>query len=243
MIAQQNGSTKKARVSLTMIVRNEEHNLPRCLESVRDLFDEIVVVDTGSTDRTKEIARGFGARIVDFAWIDDFSAARNVALDHATGDYAFWLDADDVIEPAPREKLETLLKRLRPNSKDAYVLRCVCDRSDGGQLVVDHPRLFPLRDGIRWERRIHEVINAALDRAGIITKWTDIIVRHSGYADPVIREQKRQRNLILLHRDLAEHPNDPFIYYYPAVSRFYCTNSIQMIIEGGESTCLNRSDV
>ena len=67
-------SKGKATVSLTMIVRNEEHNLPRCLESVRGLFDEIVVVDTGSTDRTKEIAAGFGARVVDFAWIDDLGS-------------------------------------------------------------------------------------------------------------------------------------------------------------------------
>ena len=214
MIAQRNDSTKKAKVSLTMIVRNEERNLPVCLESVRGLFDEIVVVDTGSTDRTKDIAAWFGARVVDFAWIDDFAAARNVALDHATGDYALSLDADDVIELPEREKLETLLKQLRPDGNEAYVLRCVCETSTGGQLVVDQPRLFPRRDGIRWERRIHEVINTALDRAGIATKWTDIVVRHSGYANPVIHEQKRQRNLILLQRELAERPNDPFVYYY-----------------------------
>jgi glycosyltransferase involved in cell wall biosynthesis len=204
----------KAKVSLTMIVRNEEQNLPRCLESVRGLFDEIVVVDTGSTDRTKEIAAGFGARLVDFAWIDDFAAARNVALGHATGSYAFWLDADDVIEPPERQKLEALLRTLRPHGNDAYVVRCVCDTSDGGQLVVDQPRLFPRREGIRWERRIHEVINAALDRAGIKTIWTDIAVRHTGYADPVIHEQKRQRNLIPLYRELAERPDDLFVYYY-----------------------------
>ena len=88
-----------------MIVRDEEENLPHCLESVRGIFDEIVVVDTGSIDRTREIAREFGAQVFDFAWIDDFAAARNAALAHATGDYAFWLDADDVVEPAEREKL------------------------------------------------------------------------------------------------------------------------------------------
>jgi len=207
-------SSRKAKVSLTMIVRNEEHNLPRCLESVRGLFDEIVVVDTGSTDRTKEIALGFGARIVDFAWVDDFAAARNVALDHATGDYVFWLDADDVIEPPEREKLKKLLKSLRAESNDAYALRCICDTSTGGQVVADQTRLFPRRDGIRWARRIHEDITVALDRAGIVTKWTDIMVLHSGYADPVIHEQKRQRDLILLNRDLTEHPNDPYVYYY-----------------------------
>ena len=108
---------RSARVSLTMIVRDEESNLPHCLESVRGIFDEIVVVDTGSVDRTREIARGFGAQVFEFAWVDDFAAARNVALSHATGDYAFWLDADDVVDPPEREKLRALLDGLVcPNS-------------------------------------------------------------------------------------------------------------------------------
>jgi glycosyltransferase involved in cell wall biosynthesis len=205
---------RAAKVSLTMIVRNEEKNLPRCLESVRGVFDEIVVVDTGSTDRTKEIARDFGARITDFVWIDDFSAARNAALDHATGDYALWLDADDVIEPAERQKLKRLVATLRPGKKEAYVLRCVCNTSTGGTIAVDHPRLFPLLPGVRWERRVHEVINPALERAGVSMAWTDIVIRHTGYVDEVVHERKRQRNLLLLQKELAERPDDPFIYYY-----------------------------
>ena len=100
----------QAKVSLTMIVRDEEQTLPLCLESVRGLFDEIIVVDTGSKDRTKEIALGFGARVIDFAWIDDFAAARNVSLANATGDYVLWLDADDVIEPKQKDKLAKSVK-------------------------------------------------------------------------------------------------------------------------------------
>jgi glycosyltransferase involved in cell wall biosynthesis len=197
-----------------MIVRDEERNLPTCLESVGGLFDEIIIVDTGSKDRTKEVAAGFGARVSDFAWIDDFAAARNAALDQASGDYAFWLDADDVIEPPSRETLKALLGSLRPDQQEAYVLRCVCDTPGGGQIVVDQPRLFPLRAGIRWERRIHEVINPALDRAGIGMTWTEIVIRHRGYADPAVHERKRQRNQVLLQRELAERPDDPFVYYY-----------------------------
>jgi cellulose synthase/poly-beta-1,6-N-acetylglucosamine synthase-like glycosyltransferase len=109
-------SADRARVSLTMIVRDEEENLPHGLGSVHGLFDEIVVVDTGSKDRTIEIARSFGARVFHFTWVDDFAAALNVALQQATGDYAFWLDADDVLEPAERVKLEALLARLRGSS-------------------------------------------------------------------------------------------------------------------------------
>ena len=101
-----------------MIVKNEQENLPTCLASVEGIFDEIVVVDTGSSDRTKEIAREFGAKVFDFEWIDHFAAARNEALSHATGDYAFWLDADDVIERAEREKLVALLAGLTRPSKN-----------------------------------------------------------------------------------------------------------------------------
>jgi glycosyltransferase involved in cell wall biosynthesis len=84
-----------------------------CLVSVRGVFDEIVVVDTGSTDRTVEIARSFGANVFLFVGDDDFAAARNEAPAHATGDYVFWLDADDVVEPDKREKLWALLGRLK----------------------------------------------------------------------------------------------------------------------------------
>ena len=206
----------KAKVSLTMIViRNEESRIYRVsLESVHGLFNEIVVVDTGSTDRTKKIAAEFGALVFDFTWIDDFAVARNAALDHTTGDYAFWLDADDVIEPQERKKLEKLFKQLGKDRKHAYVLRCFCNTASGGQIAVDHPRLFPLLPGIRWERRVHEVINPALDQAGIPMIWTDIGIRHMGYVDEAVHERKRQRNHILLQRELAERPDDPFIYYY-----------------------------
>ena len=103
-----------------MIVRDEESNLPHCLESVRGLFDEIVIVDTGSRDRTVEIARAFGAQVFDFIWVDDFAAARNAALAHATGDYAFWLDADDVIDPPNEQNSKSCWRELRPASWDRH---------------------------------------------------------------------------------------------------------------------------
>src|SRR5271165_1242506 len=142
-------SQDRPKVSLTMIVRNEGANLPACLSSAADLFDEIIVVDTGSTDRTRDIARDFGARVFDFVWVNDFAAARNAALARAKGDYAFWLDADDVLDPTQRAKLRVLLDGLRAGDQAAYVVRCSCDpgpNGDGGQTVVDHIRLFPVRE-------------------------------------------------------------------------------------------------
>src|SRR6266851_2612609 len=107
-----------------MIVRDEENNIPHALESARGLFDEIIVVDTGSTDRTIEIARSFGARVFDFVWVDHFAAARNAALARATGDYAFWLDADDLVDPPERKKLTALFDRLKASDQTAFVVRC-----------------------------------------------------------------------------------------------------------------------
>src|SRR5262249_4444762 len=157
---------------------------------------EIVVVDTGSMDRTVELAREFGARVFDFVWVDDFGAARNAALARARGDFAFWLDADDVVDPPERVKLRAWLDRLRPGEEAAYVVRCACDPGadgSGGQTVVDHIRLFPLREEIRWTYRVHEQILPALKRAQVPVRWTDLVVRHTGYTDPVVRARKLER--------------------------------------------------
>src|SRR5437667_7943437 len=89
------GGTMSNSLSLTMIVRNEEATLAACLSSAADLVDEIVVVDTGSTDGTKEVAARFGARVFDFPWRDDFAAARNESLSHARGNWILWLDGDE----------------------------------------------------------------------------------------------------------------------------------------------------
>ena len=170
-----------------------------CLESVRGLLDEIVVVDTGSKDRTVEIARSFGAKVFEFVWVDDFAAAHNAALARATGDYAFWLDADDVIDPPEREKLRVLLGQLRDGgAEQAFVVRCACDPSPdgtGGETVVDHIRLFPLRDDVRWTYRVHEQILPALRRANVPVQWTEITVRHTGYGDLArARQEARPRH-------------------------------------------------
>ncbi|QEH32069.1 SPBc2 prophage-derived glycosyltransferase SunS [Aquisphaera giovannonii] len=208
----------KAQVSLTMIVRDEEDNLPQCLGSVAGLFDEVVVVDTGSRDRTTEIARGFGARVFDFVWVDDFAAARNAALARARGDYAFWLDADDVVEPQERAKLERLLASLPADEagQAAYVVRCACDPEPdgrGGNTVVDHIRLFPVREGVRWTYAVHEQILPALRRAGVPVRWSDVTVRHTGYSDPALRGRKLERDARILEADLAERPGDPFVLF------------------------------
>ncbi len=166
-----------------------------------------MVVDTGSTNRTREIAREFRAQVFDFVWANDFAAARNAA--RAKGEYAFWLDADDVLDPPQRVKLQTLLDGLRPGDEAAHVVRCSCDpgpNGDGGQKLVDHIRLFPMREGVRWTYAVHEQILSALRRANVPVRWTDLTVRHTGYTDPALRERKLQRDCKILEAKLAERP-------------------------------------
>ena len=102
------------RISLCMIVKNEEKVLDRCLASIFDLMDEIIIVDTGSTDRTKEIAGKYTGRIYDFAWCDDFSKARNFAFEKAACDYIYSADADEVLDEENHEKFRLLKENLMP---------------------------------------------------------------------------------------------------------------------------------
>jgi len=208
---------RRARVSLTMIVRDEEHNLPACLDRVRGLFDEVVVADTGSADRTREVAAAHGARVVDAPWADSFAAARNAALAAATGDFAFWLDADDRVGPASRAELAALFAALDPAAPAAYVVKCRCvpDRPGGPATVVDHVRLFPVRPDVRWDFRVHEQVLPALRAAGVPVRWAAAAaaVEHVGYVDPAVRRRKLGRDLRLLELELAERPGHPFTLF------------------------------
>ena len=105
-------------ISLCLMVRNEEDSLPGCLQSAADLVDETIVVDTGSTDRTKEVAASFAAKVFDFPWIDDFAAARNECIRHATGEWIFWMDADERMDEVNREKLRGLFESIKPRQEE-----------------------------------------------------------------------------------------------------------------------------
>jgi GT2 family glycosyltransferase/predicted Zn-dependent protease len=204
----------RPRVSLCLIVKNEEDNLPACLASAAGLFDEVIVVDTGSTDRTREVAIGLGARVFDFAWVDDFAAARNESLRHATGDWVFWLDADDRLDEANREKLRALFARLGDEDA-AYVMKCLCLPEPGGTTAtaVDHVRLFRNRPDLRWEYRVHEQILGAVRRSGGTVRWSDVVIRHTGYQDAALRRRKLERDLRLLRLQDADRPDDPFTLF------------------------------
>ncbi|HEX7378432.1 MAG TPA: glycosyltransferase [Pirellulales bacterium] len=202
-------------ISLTMIVRNEEADLPACLESAADLVEDIVVVDTGSTDATKTVARRFGARLIDFPWRDDFAAARNEALKHATGDWVFWLDADDRLDEDNRTRFRALARRLT-DELAVWLFQCVnVSAGEGGAATsLEQGRLFRRDPRVWWQYRVHEQIVPAIERLGGVTHRGDVVVRHVGYTDPATRRAKLQRDLRLLTLDDAERPNDPLTLFH-----------------------------
>jgi tetratricopeptide (TPR) repeat protein len=206
--------TVPRRVSLTMIVKNEEANLPACLASVADLVDDIVIADTGSTDRTKEVAARYGARVFDFPWCDSFAAARNEALRHATGDWVLWLDADDRLDDEARRRLRDLFAGLGEEmAAYAMKVRSVLNGAGSAARLLDQVRLFPRRPQVRWRYRVHEQILPAVRRLGGEIRWADVVIQHTGYQDAATRRGKLERNLRLLRLDHDDHAEDAFILF------------------------------
>jgi glycosyltransferase involved in cell wall biosynthesis len=185
-------------VSVALIVKNEARSLARCLDSVAGAVDEIVVVDTGSTDDTKEIARRYTARVFDFEWRQDFSAARQFAIDQATSDWVFWIDADDVVQQA--EEIRPLLEAA-PADVAGFYWRYEYDRDLWGNAVCEFWRERCVRnDGtFRWEGRVHEVL--AQQRPCKLVQSSAIVVRH--HRDRELITKKIQRNLEILEWEYA----------------------------------------
>lgn len=188
-----------------MIVRNEQATLRRCLDSVRGLADEIIVVDTGSTDESPTIVRECGATVITAPWEDDFSRARNRALELARGKWILVLDADEYLLPQDRDALMALLHRRGSRAADCAFNLVNKSSRDGGQtgLTGHIVRLFPNRPDIRYHWPIHEQVVTSLQRAGVPVVNTDIVIIHTGYSDPSTNRQKQQRNRAILERQIA----------------------------------------
>lgn len=163
-------------LSLCMIVRDEESRLGRCLESVRDTVDEIVILDTGSADGTKAIARRYTDRVYDYAWKDDFADARNTSFSYASKPFILWLDADDVLDPGEAEKLLALKARL-DDGVDAVMLPYAYAYGPDGRpsLVFERERIVRRAAGFAFSGVVHEAM-----AVGGNVLHEDIVVRHTG---------------------------------------------------------------
>jgi GT2 family glycosyltransferase/tetratricopeptide (TPR) repeat protein len=198
------------RLSVCLIVKNEEQFIGQCLESIRDLAEQIVVVDTGSTDWTRDIAQRFGAEVHAFEWRDDFSAARNFALEKATGDWVLVLDADEELPPDERAKLAAL---LRDDAALAWRLRLI-NRGHEDDGISYVPRLFRNAPGLFYVGRVHEQVFSSVEvrRAewGLENKLGDATLLHHGYTQEMTAgRDKIARNLRLLRLAVEELPGDP----------------------------------
>ncbi len=208
------------RVSLCMIVKNEEANLANCLRSVGDFPAEIIVVDTGSTDRTVEIAESFGAKVFHFDWIDDFAAARNESLRHATGDWIFWLDADDRVPP---RSLVQLKQAVASGRADAFRCRMVSPLNGDTPAVnvALYTLLFRNYRGVQFEGAIHETPTDSAVRQGLTLANTNITIEHHGYTgDAAQLRQKAERNARILRRCVAAEPDSLKWRYHLGVSLY-----------------------
>ena len=198
-----------------MIVKNEAKTLPRCLESVRGVVDEIVVVDTGSTDDTVAVAERLGARVFQHAWTDDFAAARNAAVSHARGEWILVLDADETLAREARRKLRGLIQDDRFQAFLMNIRSPLKDTRGQSAVINAWPRLFRNRPEIRYEGRVHEQISPSIARMGGTVAATDLVIDHRGYHQDFTDQQAKQaRNLALLRQQVAEHPEDPMVLFH-----------------------------
>ncbi|WP_144701966.1 tetratricopeptide repeat-containing glycosyltransferase family 2 protein [Fictibacillus phosphorivorans] len=200
--------TKKT-VSLCMIVKNEETHLSRCLDSVCDIVDEIIIVDTGSSDGTLSIAEQYGAVVVPYVWNHHFAEARNVGLKLATSDFVLVLDADEELDRGSVAPLQEIIQS--GNGSAYYVeLKNFIGSYHPHQYYKDTScRLFRNVKGYSFSGRIHEDIAPSILKSGDVIQTIPIVLNHYGYLNQTLQDKnKSERNLQLVELALKENPSD-----------------------------------
>jgi glycosyltransferase involved in cell wall biosynthesis len=210
-----------------MIVKNEEKYLARCLASLKPVVDEIIIVDTGSTDATRDIAEVFGAKVFDYEWNDDFAAARNHSLEKASGDWILVMDADEVVATQDHEKILKLLRKSKSNRLAFMVMtrnytnqynivgwepnikQYPKEEAGAGWIPSEKVRLFPNNRAIRFEYPVHEVIGPSLAMNNIQIKSCRFHVHHYGKLDEDNERQKDEQYYKIGMEKLSLSQNDP----------------------------------
>jgi len=205
------------RLSQTMIVKNEEKNIESALSWGKDIASEQIVVDTGSVDDTVKKAEAMGAKVVYFQWIDDFSAAKNFAIEQCIGDWILILDADEFFVPEDVAKLRKIIEIADKNGY-AAIKSSLTSINIHGDIIskTTQVRIIKNLKQLRYKRRIHEILTYP-GSLNVYDATKELNIIHTGYADEIVKEKhasKRNRNLLL--KELSEHPKDSEILGYLA---------------------------
>lgn len=200
-------------LSICMIVKNEEENIGRCLDSIKEISDEIIIVDTGSTDRTIEICKSYCAKIIQYKWNNDFSEARNISIDYATKDYILFLDADEEI---PKEDLIKIKNLLSSNNlSEGYFLRLVniIKETNVGDYVVF--RLFKNNKNYRFKGKVHEQVANSIQEYNKCNciKTLDVRIFHYGYDPNTTDIQSKYKRNISILKNYEDEERDAYYYY------------------------------
>ena len=206
-------------LSLCMIVKNEEKMLADCLESVKNVVDEIIIVDTGSTDKTLEIANKYGAKIYYFDWIDDFSEARNESIKHSTSQWILYLDADERLTPESQNAIRMLINTANEEVGAYYIVIESDHRQLDGSAEKHkgaYPRLFRNLGypNIKFMGRVHEQISPAITAMKKLTLPSDLVIEHLGYNLPEEEMTKKvNRNYKLLLEHVKDEPTNGYAWF------------------------------
>jgi glycosyltransferase involved in cell wall biosynthesis len=204
------------RISLCLIAKNESRYLDGCLESVKGIVNEIVLVDTGSSDDTVAIAERHGARIFHSPWKNDFAAARNESISHATGDWILVLDADERITEDTRELLREVCYNVKPIGYGLVIDNLLGNDADNPTEIQTAVvmRLFRNLPDMCYEGAIHEQIIPAAKRSGMPQFECTVRIRHLGYLNkPFVERDKTQRNLEILLKQVQDEPDNSYVYF------------------------------
>tara|TARA_Y100000310_G_C20693855_1_gene824116 strand:+ start:1599 stop:2573 length:975 start_codon:yes stop_codon:yes gene_type:complete len=234
-----------------MITKNEENYLEECLNSVNKIIDEIIIVDTGSTDKTKDIAKKFKAKIYDFKWNDSFSNARNESLKHATKEWILVLDADEILETRDLEKIKELIKDNKKCGFSLLQKSYIKDFFPGAEKnkspsdkTKDYPffvgrslvRLFKNNIGIKFTHRIHELVEDFMRNNQIEIISSGISIDHFGsLKDTDFMEEKAKQYTELIYLQLQDDSQSPR-YHYQAARMYQGQNNLTSALRYYEKT-------
>lgn len=204
------------RITGCIMTKNEENNIKRCIDSFKNIVHEIIVVDTGSTDKTVEIAKSCGAKVYHYEWNNDFASARNVALEHATGDWIIYMDADEYFYGDTGNNIPNLLNQVIDPHINSLICKLVnIDNSDFKEKSSAHViRIFRNSPKIRFNYKIHEIVlNDGKLMMSVIISPDSLLIYHTGYSSEIITE-KLKRNLNILIYEEKRSESRPVNYFY-----------------------------